>query len=222
MFSSAFKAWTDVGYDFYPEELRAEIDRINELVYSHFNNGVYRAASPGHRKPTKKRREEYFTASILWKVCSQSAVTWLASASPRRIGGFFRLCYGLIWSTTAISSAISAAFKTTRIWLTIYANFINGPESKTLSIYKKLSRGTTAKEMSIQPALCPWGRPLIIWITPMIASACRLRHKGNYRSRARWGPTFSMLTRMITRFSFFIVSRYSSQFLCSPRTCLYQ
>jgi putative glutathione S-transferase len=43
MFNSAFKAWTDVEYDFYPEDLRAEIDRINELVYSHFNNGVYRA-----------------------------------------------------------------------------------------------------------------------------------------------------------------------------------
>jgi putative glutathione S-transferase len=43
MFNSAFKTWTDVGYDFYPEDLRAEIDRINELVYSHFNNGVYRA-----------------------------------------------------------------------------------------------------------------------------------------------------------------------------------
>src|SRR5262249_9220802 len=43
MFNSAFKAWTDVEYDFYPEDLRAEIDGINELVYSHFNNGVYRA-----------------------------------------------------------------------------------------------------------------------------------------------------------------------------------
>ena len=43
MFNSAFKAWTDVGYDFYPQDLRAEIDRINDLVYSHFNNGVYRA-----------------------------------------------------------------------------------------------------------------------------------------------------------------------------------
>jgi putative glutathione S-transferase len=43
MFNSAFKTWTDVGYDFYPEDLRAEIDRINDLVYSQFNNGVYRA-----------------------------------------------------------------------------------------------------------------------------------------------------------------------------------
>ena len=43
MFNSAFNAWTDVTYDFYPEALRDEIDRINEFVYSHLNNGVYRA-----------------------------------------------------------------------------------------------------------------------------------------------------------------------------------
>ena len=42
MFNSAFKTWTDVGYDFYPEDLRAEIDRINELVYSHFKCNVRR------------------------------------------------------------------------------------------------------------------------------------------------------------------------------------
>lgn len=43
MFNAAFRAQTDVDYDFYPEELRGEIDRINEFVYGHFNNGVYRA-----------------------------------------------------------------------------------------------------------------------------------------------------------------------------------
>ena len=43
MFNSAFGAHTDAGYDFYPEDLRAEIDRINDIVYSHLNNGVYRA-----------------------------------------------------------------------------------------------------------------------------------------------------------------------------------
>jgi putative glutathione S-transferase len=43
MFNSAFRAYIDMSYDFYPESLRGEIDRINELVYSHFNNGVYRA-----------------------------------------------------------------------------------------------------------------------------------------------------------------------------------
>ncbi len=42
MLNFAFKTWTDVSYDFYPDALRAEIDRINEFVYSHLNNGVYR------------------------------------------------------------------------------------------------------------------------------------------------------------------------------------
>jgi glutathionyl-hydroquinone reductase len=43
MFNSAFQAHTDDLRDFYPETLRSEIDRINAIVYSQFNNGVYRA-----------------------------------------------------------------------------------------------------------------------------------------------------------------------------------
>jgi len=43
MLNSAFAAHTDVSYNFYPADLRGEIDRINEIVYAQFNNGVYRA-----------------------------------------------------------------------------------------------------------------------------------------------------------------------------------
>lgn len=43
MLNSAFDAFTDVKTDYYPAALRAEIDRINELVYPNLNNGVYRA-----------------------------------------------------------------------------------------------------------------------------------------------------------------------------------
>jgi putative glutathione S-transferase len=43
MFNSAFDAFTNVRTDYYPAELRAEIDRINDLVYPNVNNGVYRA-----------------------------------------------------------------------------------------------------------------------------------------------------------------------------------
>ncbi|MFQ6018675.1 MAG: glutathione S-transferase family protein, partial [Kiloniellaceae bacterium] len=43
MFNSAFDAWGDAGLDFYPEALRSEIDAINETVYEHVNNGVYKA-----------------------------------------------------------------------------------------------------------------------------------------------------------------------------------
>jgi glutathionyl-hydroquinone reductase len=43
MLNSAFDAFTDVRADYYPAGLRAEIDKINELVYPNINNGVYRA-----------------------------------------------------------------------------------------------------------------------------------------------------------------------------------
>jgi len=43
MFNSAFDKLTGNTADFYPQALRAEIDRINDLVYPHINNGVYRA-----------------------------------------------------------------------------------------------------------------------------------------------------------------------------------
>ena len=43
MLNSAFEAFTDVRTDYYPAELRGEIDRVNDLVYPNVNNGVYRA-----------------------------------------------------------------------------------------------------------------------------------------------------------------------------------
>ncbi|MGE5771561.1 MAG: glutathione S-transferase family protein, partial [Hyphomicrobiales bacterium] len=43
MFNSAFDAFTNVRTDYYPEPLRAQIDKLNDLVYPNINNGVYRA-----------------------------------------------------------------------------------------------------------------------------------------------------------------------------------
>ncbi len=43
MLNSAFGAFTDERSDYYPAALRAEIDRVNDLVYPNINNGVYRA-----------------------------------------------------------------------------------------------------------------------------------------------------------------------------------
>ena len=43
MLNSAFNAFTNIHTDYYPENLRSEIDRINDLVYPNINNGVYRA-----------------------------------------------------------------------------------------------------------------------------------------------------------------------------------
>jgi putative glutathione S-transferase len=43
MLNSAFDAFTNVHTDYYPRALRAQIDKLNELVYPNINNGVYRA-----------------------------------------------------------------------------------------------------------------------------------------------------------------------------------
>jgi putative glutathione S-transferase len=43
MLNSAFDAFTDVRTDYYPQALRAKIDKLNELIYPNVNNGVYRA-----------------------------------------------------------------------------------------------------------------------------------------------------------------------------------
>lgn len=43
MLNSEFDEWGDAALDFYPEALRPEIDRINEMTYPGLNNGVYRA-----------------------------------------------------------------------------------------------------------------------------------------------------------------------------------
>ena len=42
MLNSEFGALGSAEIDLYPEALRGEIDAINELVYDHINNGVYR------------------------------------------------------------------------------------------------------------------------------------------------------------------------------------
>ncbi len=43
MLNSAFDEFGDADADFYPQDLREEIDAINKSIYENVNNGVYRA-----------------------------------------------------------------------------------------------------------------------------------------------------------------------------------
>src|SRR5215203_1954719 len=43
MLNSAFEPFTNESTDYYPPNLRSEIDAVNDLVYPNVNNGVYRA-----------------------------------------------------------------------------------------------------------------------------------------------------------------------------------
>ncbi len=42
MLNSEFEDIASDGADFYPKPMRAEIDRLNEMIYANVNNGVYR------------------------------------------------------------------------------------------------------------------------------------------------------------------------------------
>jgi putative glutathione S-transferase len=42
MFNSAFNDFTGEHSDYYPQQLQADIDELNQLVYDNINNGVYR------------------------------------------------------------------------------------------------------------------------------------------------------------------------------------
>jgi len=59
MLNSAFDEWAgDPGLDLYPQDLRGEIDAVNEYVYDNINNGVYRAGFAA----TQEAYEEAVTA----------------------------------------------------------------------------------------------------------------------------------------------------------------
>lgn len=57
MLNSAFVAVAGNDADFYPADLREEIDMINERVYATVNNGVYRA---GYARSQEAYEEAYF------------------------------------------------------------------------------------------------------------------------------------------------------------------
>ena len=60
MLNSAFDRYGDASLDFYPEELRGEIDAINEEVYGNVNNGVYRAGFARSQKAYERAYEKLF------------------------------------------------------------------------------------------------------------------------------------------------------------------
>ncbi len=62
MLNSAFDEWADASIDMYPKSLRAEIDRINDLVYPSINNGVYRAGFATRQEAYEEAFGELFSA----------------------------------------------------------------------------------------------------------------------------------------------------------------
>ncbi|MCW8195271.1 glutathione S-transferase family protein [Proteobacteria bacterium 005FR1] len=62
MFNSAFDHLTDNALDFYPRDLREDIDAINELVYHNINNGVYKAGFATRQRVYERAYDKLFAA----------------------------------------------------------------------------------------------------------------------------------------------------------------
>jgi glutathionyl-hydroquinone reductase len=62
MLNSAFDEFSDASLDFYPQDLRTEIDRINALVYPNVNNGVYRCGFATTQTAYEKAFDSLFAA----------------------------------------------------------------------------------------------------------------------------------------------------------------
>ena len=60
MLNFEFDDWGDPSVDFYPEPLRDEIDRVNELVYRNVNNGVYGCGFASTQKAYNQAFEQLF------------------------------------------------------------------------------------------------------------------------------------------------------------------
>jgi putative glutathione S-transferase len=60
MLNSEFKDFATNADDFYPADLRDEIDALNKLVYERVNNGVYRAGFATKQKPYERAARRLF------------------------------------------------------------------------------------------------------------------------------------------------------------------
>ncbi len=62
MFNSAFNEITGNSLDYYPDELRSEIDSVNAFIYDAINNGVYRTGFATTQRAYEKAFTKLFDA----------------------------------------------------------------------------------------------------------------------------------------------------------------
>jgi putative glutathione S-transferase len=60
MLNSEFADFGTNDYDFYPAELRSEIDALNKIVYERVNNGVYLAGFATRQRPYERAAKQLF------------------------------------------------------------------------------------------------------------------------------------------------------------------
>lgn len=62
MLNSAFNAYSENQIDYYPDSLRAKIDKINPFIYENINNGVYRCGFANSQAAYEAAFDKLFAA----------------------------------------------------------------------------------------------------------------------------------------------------------------
>lgn len=68
MLNSEFDAFGDASLDYYPDDLRAEIDALNAVVYAKVNNGVYRCGFATKQEAYEEAFAELFETLAMLEV----------------------------------------------------------------------------------------------------------------------------------------------------------
>lgn len=113
MFNSAFDALGAREVDYVPEHLRAEIDALNERVYSTLNNGVYKCGFARSQEAYDRAIGPLFETMDWLDAALRTSASCSAMKPPRPIGGCSRRCSASMPSTPCTSSAACAGCPTT-------------------------------------------------------------------------------------------------------------
>ena len=174
MFNSAFGAHTDVSYDFYPEELRGGDRPHQRVVYSHFNNGVYRAGFARSQEAYEEAARKIFVClDMMEKLLGERRYLAGRSNHRSRLARFSDLAalrFSLLQPLQvqpAPRSGLSESGELSARALSVAGN------QRDVGSCRKSRRVTTASSTSIRRASCRSGRFSTIWNCRTIAAACR-------------------------------------------------
>ena len=102
------------GGDLYPEELRGEIDELNEWIYSEFQNGVYRAGFSRTQEAYDEAFRGVFAAMERLEERLQDRRYLAGDGSRSPTGGCSPRCCASTPSTTRTSAATAPSWSSTR------------------------------------------------------------------------------------------------------------
>ena len=98
------------GGGLYPAEKRAEIDELNEWIYSEFQNGVYRAGFSRSQEAYEEAFRGVFTSlDRLEQILARPPLPDRRAPSPRPTGASCPRCCASTPSTTRTSAATARA-----------------------------------------------------------------------------------------------------------------